>query len=215
MTSCKVNLFGRVEFGHVICVAGKTTKECTNFKINLASENELEVALTIFVNLRLKEIVMNSFLHSQWRESTKFNVATIKPGERFKFYILAADDKLHVALNDEHLCKYSLDVKCVDIKQVQVSGEIEKITQIDHRRVFPSAWPPVVEDLKSTAFSSDVPYEFSPGAVVVVRMKVSGPPNGSFFIRFNERGTQRQLFHFNPRFADKTVVVNCMNDSLQ
>lgn len=115
MTSCTtVNLIGRVEFGHVLVIAGKIANECNNFKLNLSSENEQEIGLSIFVNVRLKEIVMNSFLNAKWRESVKFNVSSVKPGERFKFYILATEEKLHIALNDEHLCKYSLDVKHVD-----------------------------------------------------------------------------------------------------
>jgi Galactoside-binding lectin len=215
MANCTVNLFGPVEHGHVLVVAGKTLSECNNFKVNFTSENEEQIALTIFVNVRLKEIVMNTFLDSSWRESVKFEISTLKPGERFKIYILVLDDKLHIAFNDNHLCKYPLNTKLVDIRCVKVTGELEKVTQIDHRRIFPNSWPPVFEDLKSTAFSSDVPYQFSPGSVIVIRMQVSGSPDGSFFIRLNERGTQRQLFHFNPRFADKVVVVNCMNDSLQ
>lgn len=216
MASCKVNLQSQIVLGHVLCLAGKTSDDCNSYKVSLSSEDERESALTIFINVRLKEIIMNSFLNSQWREeSVKLGVPSMKSGERFKFYILFSDDKLHIALNDKHLCKYPLDMSSVDIKSVKVSGEIENITQIDHRQVFPSTWPPIVDDLKTTAFSSEVPSQFLPGSVIVIKMQVSGAQNGSFFIRFNERGTKRQLFHLNPRFAEKIVVVNCQNDSMQ
>lgn len=216
MTSCKVNLIGRVEFGHVLVVAGKIAKDCNNFNVNLTSENEKEVGLTIFANVRTSQIVLNSFLNSSWRESIKFeNVSALESDNAFKFYILAADDSLHIALNDKHLCKYPLQTKTVNIKSVNVSGELEKITQIDHRKIFPIPWPPVFDDLTSTAFSSDSPYQFTPGSVIVIKMKVTGSPKGSFFIRFNEKASKRQLFHFNPRFGEEIIVVNCQNDLLQ
>jgi hypothetical protein len=101
------------------------------------------------------------------------------------------------------------------VRHVKVSGDLEKITQMDHRRSYPSPWPPIQEDIESTAFSSDVAHQFTPGSVVVIKMMVLGASDGSFFIRFNERATKKQLFHLNPRFADKIVVVNCMNDSLE
>lgn len=215
MASCAVNLIGRVKLGHILVIAGTTKADCWNFKVNLTN-NEAEIPFSIFVNLRMKEIVMASFVNSEWSKSVKSNIpAVIKSGEPFKIYILVTDDKFHVALNENFLFDYEHRSDLNIISKVKVSGDLEKITQVDHRRAFPTPWPPIQEDLSSVAFSSDVPYNFAPGSVIVMRMVVSGASGGSFFIRFNERATKKQLFHFNPRFEERTVVINCMNDSLE
>lgn len=217
MASCTVNLFGRVEFGHIFSIICKPLADCKNFKINF-TDGGVEIPFTIFVNARLKEIVMSSFLNSEWRESVKVKIGQIDsfvPGTSFKFYILASEKKFHVAFNEQHLSDFSYHTSVESIRSVQISGDLERITQVDHRRAFPSAWPPIQEDFETVSFSSDVPFEFSPGSLIVLKMRVTGAPNGSFFIRFNERGTKKQLFQFNPRFANRTVVVNTMTDSLK
>lgn len=211
---CTVNLYGRVEFGHILSVAGKTTSSCKNFKINFTDGGE-EIPLTIFFNLRLREIVLNSFLNSQWRETFKYDIDSMGVGEDFRVYVLVSEEKFHVALNDKHLCYYQHQAPVDAIRTVLVSGDLEKITQVDHRRTYPSPWPPIQENFPTASFSSDVPYEFLPGTVIVLKMKPSGSSDGSFFIRFNDRGTKKQLFHFNPRFAQRVIVVNTMTDSLK
>lgn len=214
MASCSVNLYARVEFGHILLIAGATSSNCKNFKVNLTN-GENEIPFTIFINLRLQEIVMNSYLGGEWKSSIKSNKFTIKPGEPFKIYIFAGDDKFHVALNNEDFSTYKYQTSLYHIKCIKASGDLEKLTQIDHRRAFPTPWPPIQEDISSVAFSCDTPHQFTPGSIIVLKMIVSGSADGSFFIRFTDRATSKQLFHFNPRFAEKIVVVNCMNDSLK
>lgn len=214
MASCTVNLFGRVEIGHILSIICKPLAECNNFKMNF-TDGAVEIPFTIFVNSRMKEIVMSSFLNSEWRESVKVKIDSFVPGSPYKFYLLANDQKFHVALNDHHLCDFEYHTPVENIRSVQITGDLEKISQVDHRRVFPSAWPPIQEDFSTVSFSSDVPHEFSPGSLIVLKMRVSGAPNGAFFIRFNERGTKKQLFHFNPRFSERIVVVNTMTDTLK
>lgn len=210
-----MNLFGRVEIGHVFSIAATPSEVCRNFKINF-TDGAADFPLTIFVNLRTHEIVLNSFLNGEWQEPTKADTFLINLGEPFKCYVLICEEKLHIALNDRNLCEYPHQTSIENIKCVQVSGDLEKITAIDHRRSFPTPWPPIQEDISTVAFSSDVPYEFTPGSLIVLKMRLSGIPSGSFFIRFNERATKKQLFHFNPRFEKRPViVVNCMNDSLE
>lgn len=215
MASCTVNLFGRLEIGHVFSIICKPLDNCNNFKINF-TDGGVDIPLTIFVNWRLKEIVMNSFLNSEWSESMKVQIDnSIFLDVPLKFFILASDKKFHVALNSRHLCDYCYVATVDSIRSIQISGELEKITQVDHRRAFPSAWPPIVNDIDDVAFSSDVPYEFSPGSLIVLKMRVMGSPNGAFFIGFTDRGSERQLLQFNPRFANRIITVNTMNDSMK
>lgn len=214
MESCTVNLYGRVEFGHIISIAGKTAFDCKNFKINFTDGGE-EIPLAIFFNLRLKEVVLNSFLNSEWRETEKFDIDWMLPGYDFRVYLLVSEEKLHLSLNDKHLCYYKHQCPIETVRSIRVCGDLEKITQIDHRRTYPCPWPPVQENFPSASFSSDVPYEFLPGTVIVLKMLASGSSDGNFFIRFNDRGTKKQLFHFNPRFGERVIVVNTMTDDLK
>lgn len=214
METCTLNLYGRVEIGHIFVIAGASPLSGSNFKINF-TDGGTEIPLTIFVNLRLKEIVTNSFLNSHWGETSKTSLPSISRGSYFKFYILIGDSKFHIALNGQSVCTYNHLTSVENIKSITVSGDLEEITQIDHRRAFPSFWPPSSEDFQSVAFSSDVPCEFVPGSLMVMKMRVTGSPSGKFYIRFNERGTERQLFHVNPRFADRVVVVNTMVDCIE
>lgn len=214
MENCTVNLYGRVEFGHIFVIAGASPLSGNSFKINF-TDGGTEIPLTIFVNLRLKEIVLNSFLNAQWLETSKTSIPFLSRGSSFKLYILIGDSKFHIAINGQNVCEYHHYTPVENIRSIVASGDLEEITQVDHRRAFPSFWPPSAEDFPGVAFSSDVPYEFSPGSLIVMKMRVTGSPSGKFYIRFNERATERQLFHVNPRFADRVVVVNTMIDNIE
>lgn len=208
-----MNLYGRVEIGHIFVIAGASPLSGNSFKINF-TDGGTEVPLTIFANLRLKEVVTNSFLNSNWQHTLKSS-ASLSRGSYFKFYILIGDSKFHIALDGQNVCEYNFFTSVENIKAITVSGDLQEITQIDHRRVFPTFWPPSAEDFQAVAFSSDVPYEFAPGSLMVMKMRVTGSPKGKFYIRFNERGTEKQLFHINPRFAERVVVVNTMVDCIE
>lgn len=215
METCKVNLSGRVEIGNVFSICASPAEVCRNFKIEL-TDGDADIPLTIFMNMRLNEIVLNSFLSGEWRESIKIDEYLVLPGDPFKFYILVSEEKFHIALNGRNLCEYSHHQTLDSVRCIFVSGDLEKVTAVDHRRVYPTPWPPIQEDTATAAFSSDVPNEFSPGSLVVLKIRLSGASDGSFFIRFNERATEKQLFHFNPRFEKRPyIAVNSMNDSLE
>jgi hypothetical protein len=81
--------------------------------------------------------------------------------------------------------------------------------------MYPYAWPPIQFDIPTVSFSCDVPHNFQPGSMIVIKAKLMGSMNGSFFIRFNDRATSKQLLHFNPRFSERIIVVNSMNDALE
>lgn len=214
MATCDVNLFGRVQIGHIFAIICKPIANCKNFKINF-TDGGSEIPLTIFVNLRLNEIVLNSFINFEWRESYNVKISSFDTGGSFKIYVLTSDTKFHVALNEREKCSYSYCTSVDSIKSIQISGELERVIQVDHRRAFPSAWPPIQNDYDTASFSSHVPYLFSPGSLIVLKMRASGDPKGQFTIRFNERGNERQLLQLNPRFADRVFVVNTMTDALK
>lgn len=215
MASCEVNLLGCFEVGHVLVVSGKTSEDCKNFKINFTNGG-VDFPLTIFVNIRTSEIILNSFVNSQWLGAMKpMEILPFYDG-KFKFYILATGEKLHVALNDVNLCSYDHQTSVENIRNIRISGDLETVNQVDHRRIYPSAWPLRQEKSETAAFSAETPIEFFPGVVIVLKMRVTGSSMGSFFITFFDRATNdRQLFHLNPRFANKLVIVNSMNEKLE
>lgn len=86
-------------------------------------------------------------------------------------------------------------------------GDVQCVSQIDHRRVFPVPRPAVQFDDKLAEFSSEVPMQIRTGHVIVITAIPFGSPNGWFDIRLLDGASFRQAFHFNPRFGPKACVV--------
>lgn len=213
MFSCLVNLIGPFNFGQVLVIGGQLKDDnCNNFKISLCDKNE-DIPLSIFVNFRSNEIVINSYINAAWiGESLKISMSSMPFSQIFSLYILASERQFHIAFNGHHVTSYNFQP---NIEKVRIHGDIKRINQVDHRTVFPIAWPLLQENLnQENVFSHDIPAEFRPGCTIVMKMTCSGSP-GRFHIALTDRGTRRQLFHFNPRFGDKSVVVNSMNDAWQ
>jgi hypothetical protein len=218
MVSCVVaNLLTHVEVGHVLVISGVVKDDGSSVKIQLlnSGENNKKICLEIRADLEQKRITLTAdgSNNEEKSEDEAYNVKSIS--KSFKFYILTTDDKFRISLNEEHLCSFNYRCEVSTIKMIKISGEIDIVKQADHRQIYPYCWPQNHEDLPTIAFSADVPCRFSQNTIVILRMRLSGDENGSFFIRFNEMGSKKQLFHFNPRFNEKEIVCNCMNDKLE
>lgn len=213
MFSCSVNLIGQFSFGQVLVIGGEMKDDCNNFKINLCDKGD-DIPLSIFVNFKTNEIVINSYLNSAWiGDSLRISTSQFTLSKIFSFYILASDKQFHISFNDQQLGSFGFQPS---IENVRIYGDLERINQMDHRTVFPIAWPLLQENInQENVFSHDVPVEFRPGCAIIIKMIVSGSPEGKFHIGFTDRATRRQLFHFNPRFGDNTIVVNSKNDAWQ
>lgn len=219
MTKCVVNLLANVDIGHVFVISGVLSEDCKGFKITFSSNGDKvysEIPLAIAANVVEKSVTLTTIVNNELKTGEVFNVKAIGDDSMFKFYILVLDDKFRIAMDDEHLCSFKYQSDLININMVKISGDIECVKQVDHRRVYPFSWPNTQEDLPSCAFSCDVPCLFSQNTIIVLRMTLLGDDqNGSFFIRFNERASKKQLFHFNPRFRDKQIIINNMNDNLE
>lgn len=86
-------------------------------------------------------------------------------GEKFKIYILIGDEKFHIALNNQPYCTYAHRMPIDEIRTIQLAYDLQVVTQIDHRAIYPSAIPAVQYDENNMTFSSDVPMLFKPGSV--------------------------------------------------
>lgn len=87
-------------------------------------------------------------------------------GEIFKFYILIGDQKFHIAVNNQTFCTYAYRLPVESIRTVQLKYDLQFVTQVDHRAVFPSPHPPVQFDDARNIFSNDVPKPFKYGKFI-------------------------------------------------
>ena len=217
MTVCLSNLYTNVEIGHILIVSFKLKEKCSSSKIDFSNDiDEISnIPLSINIDENNKCIKFMSFVNGNKKSEECLKVKKSCKDSKIKFYILTLDSKFRIALNDEHLCSFDYKCDLSYIKLIRVSGDVDYVTQIDHRKIYPQPWPQNQEDFSTISFSSDLPCRFSENSIIVLRMILSGATTGSFFIRFNEMGSKKQLLHFNPRFDEKVIVVNSMNDKLE
>lgn len=216
MTTCQINLLGSPELGHIFVVGFRTIKNSRKVQINFENIDELKplTPLALTIDFKNKQIVMNSSSLKTWNDADVKEAESLEDGI-IKVYIFTTDDRFHIAINETMKFQYKFRSQLEHVKTIKVSGDIEKVFQMDHRRAYPNAWPPIQFDIPNIAFSGDVPHHFQPGSLIVIKAKIFGSKDGSFFIRFNDRATPKQLLHFNPRFSERVIVVNSMNDSLE
>lgn len=201
--------------GHVFIVSGKTSFNAQKFNISFmcGKAGNSDIAMMLYCNFGDGKVVRSSLVNGNWNESEDVAKVSnpVKLGEDFNFHILVGDDKFHVSINDVAYCTYNFKIPVKEIKTISVSGDVENVTQVDHRLVFPSIYPLVNNDTPDVTFSGIIPRKFAPGHVVVVSGRVTGNPQGEFVIFFLENDSSRQLIHFNPRFDQQDVVINTMH----
>lgn len=222
MTNYSGNLHGPVEVGHIFVIAGKTIDAASNFAVNLAcgKSPEADMPLHIGVRFHSESIVRNTLQEGSWgEEENEENLLSapnpIMSGCYFKFYILVADDKFHIAINEQPFCTYNFRMSLEEIHAINVVGDVQCVTRVDHRRAYPSPWPMIQEDIKSDAFSGDAPRQYMPGHVMIITAIPSGNPQGSFAFRFTDGASKKQIFHMGVRFHQRATIFNGMTDSLE
>lgn len=204
--------------GHVFIISGRTSDGAQKFDVSLAcGKSNCDIALKLDVNIAENVISRSSLVGGNWSsveddENLTSNARNpVKSDDDFTIYILISDERFHVSVNEKPFCTYNYKVPVKSIRAVSVSGDVDCISQMDHRLVFPLLYPLVNNDTPDIAFSGYIPKKFQPGHVVVVTATPSGSPQGEFVIMFTENDCARQLIHFNPRFDEQTVVMNTMN----
>lgn len=223
LTAFAGNILGPVEVGHIFVISGKTLDGATNLVINLSSGKvgEVDVPFHFSVRFHTESIARNSCIDHAWGEEEIEEHLFSSPnpiisGWDFKVYIFAGDERFHVSINEQPFCTFDYRLPLDNIRAIQVVGDVQKIFQIDHRRAYPSAWPPIQEDTKRGGdLSADVPRQFSPGHVIVIQAIPTGNPNGSFIIKMHEGSSKRQMFHVCCRFGSRMTAVNAMTEALE
>lgn len=201
------------------------------------------VALRISMRFRDELVVRNTRELEEWGEgeiSQNLMHANVKnpivAGEKFKIYILMDDTKFHIAFNNEAYCTYNYRVPVEDIRTIKLDYDVQEVTQVDHRTVYPSPMPVLQHEEPRMVFSNNVPRLFRPGElkrayaysevaidrstylvlghVIVITGIPYGNPKGWFFIRFTEGASNKQAYHISVRFDPHFLVVrNSMNDN--
>lgn len=205
--------------GHAFTISGKTSGNAQKFTVSLAcgKEGNSDIALMMYVDLAEGKISRSSLINGSWSDSesdancTSNSSNPIRRGENFTIYILVGDSRFNISINDKSFCTYSFKGAVKEIRAVSVSGDVETVTQMDHRLVFPSVYPLVNNDTPDVVYSGFIPRKYAPGQVVLISGIATGNSQGEFVIMFNENDCCRQLIHFNPRFDQQDVVINTMN----
>lgn len=223
LTSFLGNLYGPVDVGQIFVISGKTVDGASVFELDLASTkyDPADIPLHLTIQFHSETIVRNSLIDYAWgEEEVDENLMSspnpIVPGWDFRILILTGDEKFHIAINDQPYCTYNYRLPIEAVGAISISGDVQKIFQVDHRRAFPSAWPLLHDEIsRGNKLSFDVPRKFFIGHVFVISGIVSGNPNGTFIMKLNLGATQREMLHMSARFNQRALVINSQTDSLE
>lgn len=205
--------------GHVFDISGKVDGNAQKFNVTLAcgTAGYSDIALMIDCNINDGKIIRTSLTNGAWSQAeSDENLAPgadsnpLKRGEDFEIYILVGDDRFHVSINEKAYCTFKFQLPVNSIRSVNVSGDVECLTKVDHIKVFPLIYPLINTDTENVVFSAHIPRNYEPGHVIALTGTAFGNPQGEFVIFFMEEDTSRQLIHFNPRFDQQEVVINTM-----
>lgn len=223
LTSYTGNLYGPIEVGHIFVISGKTVDGASVFEIDLMSAkfDHPNIPLHLSVQFHSETVMRNSLINNEWgdeeiEENLMASPNPIVSGWDFKILIMTGDEKFHVAINDQPHCTYNYRLPLDIIQAISITGDVQKIYQMDHRRVFPTPWPMLHEEMKrGPEFSFDAPKQFYAGHVFVINAIPSGNHNGTFILKLMYGASKRQMFHLSARFNQRAVIVNSQTDSLE
>lgn len=223
LTSFRGNLYGPIDVGHVFVISGKSVDGANIFYVNLASgrSDDADIPLHVSVHFHSETILRNSLIDQAWGdeevdESLMTSTNPIVAGWDFKILIMTGDEKFHIAINDQPFCTFNYRLPLDVIHTLIIGGDVQKIFQVDHRKVFPSPYPMLHESLgRGSQMSFDVPRPMFPGHVFIINAIPSGNHNGSFYVHLNFGASKRQMLHANVRFNTRQLVVNSQTDSLE
>ncbi|XP_070499161.1 32 kDa beta-galactoside-binding lectin-like isoform X2 [Chironomus tepperi] len=223
LTSFLGNLYGPVDVGQIFVIAGKTVDGASILEVDLAATkyDPTDVPLHISVQFHSETIERNSLIDGAWGEGETVENAIastnpIVPGWDFRLCIFTGDEKFHIAINDQPFCTYNHRLPLELINAISITGDVQKIFQVDHRRAYPSPWPLLQEEItRNSGHSFDTPKKFYVGHVFVISAIPSGNPNGTFVLKLHHGSSVRQMFHLSARFNQRNVIVNSQSDSLE
>lgn len=180
-----------------------------------------DIGLRFACSFRKDIIVRNARIGGVWGEEEIHDIEghslqnPIESGEFFVIYILACEEKFHIAINNRPFCTFRYRMPLQSLRSIEISEQIQVIKQVDHRAVFPYPWPAIQSSDFGKAFSNDSSIMFSPGHLIVITARCFDNKKGQFIIKFLDSDTKREELHFSVRFDQKAVVRNSMNKAFE
>ncbi|XP_075165937.1 32 kDa beta-galactoside-binding lectin-like [Haematobia irritans] len=201
-----------LRFGHCLEICGMAQEGAIRFSISIGTDyltkaNNAEIDLHMIVNLQSDQITFSKYINNEWSNEEFRNYETIELFREFKIYMVMADGKFHISINGHEVTSFPYGLRLSLLKCVEISGDLEYIRQMDHRKYFPCTWPPIQVLEDRLHFSGDVPMAFEPGHVMVISSQLSGNDNGRFIIHLRDvYDMDRQEFHMSIRFDTQRVI---------
>ncbi|XP_075145988.1 32 kDa beta-galactoside-binding lectin lec-3-like [Haematobia irritans] len=208
-------LVENLDFGHILEIGAQAEVDGSWFSISLATgryneSDGIDVALHILVNPHHDSIVIKQQIQDEWSEVARDDdyegEIFLKP---FKVNLIMDESKFHISINGKPLMFVPYGIPIKNVNTLKITGNLVSITQVDHRKYFPSPWPPIQLSEDRVHFSHDIPVSFQPGHVMVIMAKLHGDTKGRFIMHFrNAWNSKRQEVHVSMRFDKKKVIRN-------
>uniref|UniRef100_A0A1I8N423 Galectin n=1 Tax=Musca domestica TaxID=7370 RepID=A0A1I8N423_MUSDO len=206
------NFAEHLRFGHCFEICGKAKEGAKSFHISLgtdtlASEENFKIGLHFVADFEANQIILRKFLNQKWCEEECYDCETSQFFQEFRIYIALADGKFHLSINGQALACYNYSIRLSLLTVINITGDLEYIRQMDHRKYFPYIWPPIQILEDRLQFSADVPMPFESGNVMCISAHLEGNENGRFIVHLrNIWDMERQELHLSVRFDTRTVV---------
>lgn len=183
------------------------------FNITLAAktpedDNSIQVGLQMLVYLNNNMIAFKTD-HSDWKEEIHHEFATSLFLTEFKINIVMSEHNFHVAINNRPCSTVTYSLPLNILNTIKMNGHLDYVKQVDHRKYFPYAWPPLQLSEDGVDFSNDQPMSFEPGHVMVLNAQFFGNTNGRVVMQLkNARDSLREELHLSIRFDTQTFLRN-------
>uniref|UniRef100_A0A1I8PWN2 Galectin n=1 Tax=Stomoxys calcitrans TaxID=35570 RepID=A0A1I8PWN2_STOCA len=206
-----------LRFGHCLEICAKAQEGGIRFSLSLSTDDtsttvNFEIDLLIVVNLQQDQITCKKFLNNEWLDTESASLGTADLFREFKIYIIMADGKFHISINGQPVTTSKYRLRLSQLNFVEISGDLEYVRQMDHRKYFPHPWPPIQMLEDRLHFSGDVPMAIKPGHVMVVSAQLLGNELGRFIVHLRDVfDMDRQELHLSVRFDTKSVIRTAKN----
>uniref|UniRef100_A0A1I8N2D1 Galectin n=1 Tax=Musca domestica TaxID=7370 RepID=A0A1I8N2D1_MUSDO len=210
----RCNFAEHLRFGHVLELSGRAKKEAKRFLINLkageaTADDDSNIGLQISVNFLKDMILFKKYINGEWCDEESKGFDTSQFTKEFRIYIVMADEKFHISINNALEISYKYRLRLGLLTQLEIDGDLETVCQVDHRKYFPVVWPPIQVFEERLHFSGDVPMPFKVGHVMVIGAELSGSENGSFIVHLrNINDVEMQEFHLRVAFKNRRLCWN-------
>lgn len=152
-------------------------------------------------------IVIKQQLNDDWLEVAKEEFITEIFLRQFQVNLIMDEKRFHISVNSQPIMMVEYAMPLNELNTIKLNGHLECIKQVDHRKYFPSPWPPIQLSEDRVNFSHDIPVGLKPGHVMVIMVKLRGEKKGRFIMHFrNVWNCKRQEVHVSVRFDTRKIV---------